>query len=263
MLPFRPKPEEKILMLAAFNNEVPGLNYGFDRLQREGVIPKYVEYTTMIYNENTTKEELKNQMKGYDYIVVISEIAKQAQHSPESWQSNIPQMVVDIANENNQKHVVLSIAKPYDLDRYKNVKSVLLTYGAKGMDPTEKGTDSVKTFCSNIPTSLDIIFGKVTSSGKLPVDVSEVTSTYEYGKAKYPFGHGLTTSIADENPKEDKSNGDEIAKEQNSSNLISTDAVIKSPNTGDRGIFLYVGISIIALVSLIILFVFSRKSNKK
>ncbi|MFM1540029.1 hypothetical protein [Helcococcus ovis] len=72
MLPFRPKPEEKILMLAAFNNEVPGLNYGFDRLQREWVIPKYVEYTTMIYNENTTKEELKNQMKGYYYIVVIS-----------------------------------------------------------------------------------------------------------------------------------------------------------------------------------------------
>ncbi|MFM1514808.1 glycoside hydrolase family 3 protein [Helcococcus ovis] len=114
MLPFRAKPEEKILMLAAFNNEVPGLNYGFDRLQREGVIPKDVKYTTMTYNENTTKEELKNQMKGYDYIVVISEIAKQAQHSPESWQSNIPQMFVDIANENNQKHVILSIAKHYD-----------------------------------------------------------------------------------------------------------------------------------------------------
>lgn len=282
MLPFKPKSGEKVLMLAAYNNEIPGLNYGFDRLQREGIIPKDVEYTTVAYNKTTTKEQLEKQMEGYDYIVVISEIAKQSQLSPESWQSNVPQMVVDIANNNNQNHVVLSIAKPYDLDRYKNAKSLVLAYGAKGMDPTEKGSDPVKTFGPNIPTSLDIIFGKVASSGKLPVDIPEITEDYKYGKIKYPFGYGLVTLINDlndkvvekeketaketgtktetktETKKENEKNHEDIKPEKGDNTPSGN---VLNPETGDRGILPLVGIAMISIIGYLVL-MFMKRKNK-
>lgn len=285
MLPFRPKNEEKVLMLAAYKNEIPGLNYGFDRLQREGIISNDVEYSTVSYNKETTKEQLAEQMKGYNYIVVISEISKQSQLSKDSWQSNVPQMVVDIANDNNQKHVVLSVAKPYDLDRYKNAKAVVLAYGAKGMDPTEKGSDPVKTFGPNIPTSLDVIFGKVASSGKLPVDVPEITEDYKYGKIKYPFDYGLITSLKDIEDKEEtdseettknteketeketkKETKKETEKETEKESKNETEKEkekpsdnVQNPETGDGGILVFIGIAIVSILGFVTLILVKRK----
>lgn len=64
------------------------------------------------------------------------------------------------------------------------------------MDPTEKGKDPVKTFGPNIPFSLDVVFGKVKSTGKLPVDVPGLTEDFEYSdKIAYEVGYGLETKL--------------------------------------------------------------------
>ncbi len=200
-LPLYPTKDESVLLLGAYDNEVPGLVYGFTRLQREGAIPEDTKYEAFRFNENTTREELKSLIDKHDYVVVISEIAAESRLAKDHWLSRVPTDVTELAKEANKKSVVLSIAKPYDLGRYKDADAMVLAYGAKGMDPTEPGQEPSKTFGPNIPTSLDIIFGKVASSGKLPVDVPKLSEDFKYtDETAYEFGYGLVTKLKEDTP---------------------------------------------------------------
>lgn len=200
-LPLYPKAGDKVLIYTPYENEIPGFKYGFEKLQAEGVINKEVVldvFTFENYKENPHEAEdlIKPYAKDYDYIIGVSEIGRAGQLSKDEWLAQIPDMLTSYAKENNKKSTIISIGKPYDLDRYKNSDAHILAYGSKGMDPTEKGKDPVKTFGPNIPFSLDIIFGKVASTGKLPVDVPGLTENYEYNdEIAYKLGYGLETKL--------------------------------------------------------------------
>ena len=200
-LPLYPKAGDKVLIYTPYENEIPGFKYGFEKLQAEGVINKEVVldvFTFENYKENPHEAEdlIKPYAKDYDYIIGVSEIGRAGQLSKDEWLAQIPDMLTSYAKENNKKSTIISIGKPYDLDRYKNSDAHVLAYGSKGMDPTEKGKDPVKTFGPNIPFSLDVIFGKVASTGKLPVDVPGLTDNYEYNdEITYKLGYGLETKL--------------------------------------------------------------------
>lgn len=200
-LPLYPKAGEKVLIYTPYENEIPGFKYGFDKLKAEGVINKEVVldvFTFENYKENPNEAEdlIKRYAKDYDYIIGVSEIGRAGQLSKDDWLAQIPDMLTSYAKENNKKSTIISIGKPYDLDRYKNSDAHVLAYGSKGMDPTEKGKDPLKTFGPNIPFSLDIVFGKVESTGKLPVDVPGLTDNYEYNdEIAYKLGYGLETKL--------------------------------------------------------------------
>ena len=203
-LPMYPKKGEKVLIYTPYENEVPGFNYGFEKLQEEGVIDKDAKldvFTFQNYKDKSKEAEeiLKNYAKEYDYIIAVSEIGRANQLSKNDWLAEIPDMLTTFAKENNKKSAIISIGKPYDLDRYKNSDAHILAYGSKGMDPTEKRKDPVKTFGPNIPYSLDVVFGKVSSKGKLPVDVPELDENFEYtDKIAYEIGYGLETKLRDD-----------------------------------------------------------------
>lgn len=203
-LPMYPKKGEKVLIYTPYENEVPGFNYGFEKLQEEGVIDKDAKldvFTFQNYKDKSKEAEeiLKNYAKEYDYIIAVSEIGRANQLSKNDWLAEIPDMLTTFAKENNKKSAIISIGKPYDLDRYKNSDAHILAYGSKGMDPTEKGKGPVKTFGPNIPYSLDVVFGKVSSKGKLPVDVPELDKNFEYtDKIAYEIGYGLETKLRDD-----------------------------------------------------------------
>ena len=213
-LPLYPSAGEKVLIYTPYENEIPGFKYGFETLQDEGVIDKEVTldvFSFENYKENPKEAEevIKQYAKDYDYIIGVSEIARAGQLNKDDWLAQIPDMLSTYAKENKKKSTIISIGKPYDLDRYKNSDAHVLAYGAKGMDPTEKGKDPTKTFGPNIPFSLDIVFGKVASTGKLPVDVPALTKDYEYkDEIAYKIGYGLETKL-----KEAKT-GDDIDKKE-------------------------------------------------
>lgn len=219
-LPMYPKKGEKVLIYTPYENEVPGFNYGFEKLQEEGVIDKDAKldvFTFQNYKDKSKEAEeiLKNYAKEYDYIIAVSEIGRANQLSKNDWLAEIPDMLTTFAKENNKKTAVISIGKPYDLDRYKNSDAHILAYGSKGMDPTEKGKDPVKTFGPNIPYSLDVVFGKVSSKGKLPVDVPELDENYEYtDKIAYEIGYGLETKLIDDDKTDSNNIGEKNPNEK-------------------------------------------------
>lgn len=249
-LPMYPKKGDKVLIYTPYENEVPGFNYGFEKLQEEGIIDKDAKldvFTFQNYKDKSKEAEeiLKNYAKEYDYIIAVSEIGRANQLSKNDWLAEIPDMLTTFAKENNKKSAIISIGKPYDLDRYKNSDAHILAYGSKGMDPTEKGKDPVKTFGPNIPYSLDVVFGKVSSKGKLPVDVPELDENFEYtDKIAYEIGYGLETKLRDDDKTDSNNIGEKnptekpIVKEKQGNKIRTPRKASKpeNPKTGISGL---------------------------
>ncbi|WP_164828461.1 glycoside hydrolase family 3 protein, partial [Streptococcus sp. DD11] len=194
ILPFKVKSGDRILLLGAYDNELPGLELGVKRLKADGVIPEGVSFETARYSSSTSLDELKGKIDQASHIIVVSEIGRQAQLASDVWLTKVPTEVVDYANAAAKNAVVMSISKPYDAANYPKAKAIVAVYGNKGMDPTE-GLRPDNAFGPNIPAGVEVIFNGQEHIGKLPVDVPAIKDGLMSGtEIAYPIGHGLLYS---------------------------------------------------------------------
>ena len=190
-LPFKIQKGDHVLLLGAFENEVPGLNLGMRRLMADGVLPKDTSFVAKNFTKESTLDSLKEDLEKATHIVVISEIGYEGQLDKDFWRTKIPTEIVHYANTNHKKAAVLSISKPYDVANYPAAKAILAVYGNKGMDPTESLKPD-NAFGPNIPAGVEVIFNGKEHLGTLPVDIPKIVdgkmSETEYA---YRIGHGL------------------------------------------------------------------------
>lgn len=213
-LPMKPLQGENVLLLAAFDNEMQALQYGFTRLQKEGIIDSGAAYRVMEYTGSSGKKNeekikaIKEAMKTADFVVTVSELGGENQLKPTHW---ICGTVDDIIAEGKALGVptaVVSIGHPYDAARYPLADAMVLAYESSGMELGADG-EPIGAYGPNIPTSLDIVFGAVEPVGKLPVDVMGIDEQYNYtNEIVLPLGTGITDletvsgEIVIENPAE-------------------------------------------------------------
>jgi len=191
VLPFKVKSGDRILLLAAYDDEVPGLELGVKRLIADGVIPAGVTYEALNYSKTTKLEDLKGKIDQATHLVLISEIGRQSQLASDFWLTRVPTEVVDYANETGKQAAIMSISKPYDVANYPNVKAIVAVYGNKGMDPTES-LKPENAFGPNIPAGVEVIFNGQNHVGKLPVNVPSIKDgIMSETEVAYPIGHGL------------------------------------------------------------------------
>ena len=191
VLPLNPKADEKVLLLGAYDNELPGMELGMRRLIAEGVLPENVQYESIRYNSATTIDDLKSAIDSSDYVIVISEVGSAAQLLGDHWLTRVPTEVIDYANEAGKDSVVMSTSKPYDVANYPNAKAIVAVYGNKGMDPTEALRPDA-AFGPNIPAGIDVIFRGREAEGELPVDVPVIVDhVMDTTQIAYPIGYGL------------------------------------------------------------------------
>ena len=206
VLPFCPVEGQRVLLVAAYENECPGMELAMRRLVAEGHVPEGVAYKAVCYAGDDTGEEaveaaaqrLETLVSQYDFAVVISEVNSTARLSasvPSFGSAYVPMRVVAAAQAAGVPAAVMSIAKPYDVALYPQDCPVVTVYGNKGMDPTEAFAPS-NAFGPNIPAGVEAIFGGHAITGKLPVDVfapatsSDGTPYVDTGQVVYPFGAG-------------------------------------------------------------------------
>lgn len=201
ILPLNPKEGEKVLLVAPYDNELPGMRFGLNRLIKEGKVNSVQLDNYCYLRENEMTDELKSKIDEADYIVVLSEMSNYTNLDSTHWITAIPNAVTDYANKLNKDSVVVSIGKPYDVAAHNNSKAEVIAYGYKGMDPTEAdgGLSPVKAFGPNIPAAIEVIFGAAEAAGTLPVSIPTVdengvanlkVSAFEYG-----FGITNLTSL--------------------------------------------------------------------
>ena len=157
-LPFKVQKGDHVLLLGAFENEVPGLNLGMRRLIADGVLPKDTSFVAKNFTKESTLDSLKEDLEKATHIVVISEIGYEGQLDKDFWRTKIPTEIVN---------------------------------GNKGMDPTESLKPD-NAFGPNIPAGVEVIFNGKEHLGTLPVDIPKIVdgkmSETEYA---YRIGHGL------------------------------------------------------------------------
>jgi beta-N-acetylhexosaminidase len=195
-LPLNPKEGEKVLLVAPYDNELPGMKFGVTRLIAEGKLPS-VELDTYNYNKQSVmSEELKAKINSADYVVVISEMGNYSHLAPTHWITAIPNEVTNYANDLNKDSVIVSVGKPYDVAAHPDSKAEVVAYGYKGMDPTEAdgGLTPVKAFGPNIPAAMEVIFGGAEAKGTLPVSIPAINEdgTVNLEKELYSYGYGIT-----------------------------------------------------------------------
>ena len=190
-LPFKVQTGDHVLLLGAFENEVPGLNLGMRRLIADGVLPKDTSFVAKNFTKESTLDSLKEDLEKATHIVVISEIGYEGQLDKDFWRTKIPTEIVNYANTNHKKAAVLSISKPYDVANYPTAKAILAVYGNKGMDPTESLKPD-NAFGPNIPAGVEVIFNGKEHLGTLPVDIPKIVDgKMSETEHAYRIGHGL------------------------------------------------------------------------
>lgn len=192
LLPLKPQAGEKILLIGAYSNEMPALQYGITKLMKEGVVNDNVQYQTINYNGMKDLTAIQDKLDWADRIISITEITSAAAMKATAWQTIMPLKISEYAKNAGKEIALISIGKPYDAVAFPDAPAMVTAYASKGMDVTEAGQEPSATYGPNIPAAIDILFGAASANGTLPVDVYALNEDRTYSDTiALPFGYGL------------------------------------------------------------------------
>ena len=188
-LPFKPKKNDKVLVLAPFANQVEAMTRSIQELKDK---KKEVKVTGYAFSGKSFNEEVAAMIDDADYVITGSYVVKNdpvvndgaiddSVQDSSKWATAFPRAVMKDAEAKNKEFVLMSLRNPYDAANFEEAKAVLAVYGFKGYS---NGTYRQP----NIPAGIKTIFGESKPKGKLPVDIPSVTHPEEI---LYKFGHGL------------------------------------------------------------------------
>lgn len=206
VLPFRPAAGDHVLLVAAWKNEMPGMDFSMRRMQAEGRIPADVTWKTVNYVEDfdyvadAAVEGLEKMLDGVTHAVIISEISRIGSlqtEKPDIYSGYVPAKFAELCAKRDIPVAVMSISQPYDVALYDVAPAVCAVFGYVGMDPTE-GLAPSRAFGPNVPAGIEVIFGAHAAQGAMPVDIpcvivgEEGAPSFDLGAIKYPLGFGIS-----------------------------------------------------------------------
>jgi beta-N-acetylhexosaminidase len=102
--------------------------------------------------------------------------------------------IIECVHKHGGKAIVISYNLPYDVARYQSADAIVIAYSPKAMKelPDESAAE-IKQYGPNVPAAFYMLFAAdETVTGRLPVDIPELNSEYEYtDKILYQRGYGL------------------------------------------------------------------------
>ncbi|MDD3333958.1 MAG: glycoside hydrolase family 3 protein [Eubacteriales bacterium] len=189
MLPIRLKEGDKLLLIAAYGNELTSMRFAVERLMKEGKLPA-VELETYSYQSCTAVEsELQMLIDSADAVVLDSEISSVARLAPDNWQSDMPVFIVDALNKRGIPYCDVSMHLVQDAALLTQARGLVAAYNPSGMSDTAS-TDSSYAYGPNLPAAIDVIFGAGQAQGTLPVTVYALNELREIqlDQVLYPCG---------------------------------------------------------------------------
>ena len=272
VLPFKPTENQNIVLVAAYENETPGMEYAMSKMISQKTIPN-VNYETCYYNDGSSVEEILNTVSGADYVIVLSEMNSNEDIAQGSLNTYVPTSVMNYCKENNIKCVVVSVGKPYDTANYKDAQALMAAYGCNGMNPedTDGSQPATYTYGPNILAAVEVAFGYKNPYGTLPVDIPAVLSDGSMYEANLVFKKGDGLLFAGTvRPAEAATQPAATEDEKATAPSNGSDPVNSFMNTlQNSGYFLIVACLLAAALVVIIIIIAvavkggKKKSNKK
>ncbi|MEH3001373.1 glycoside hydrolase family 3 protein [Bacillus pumilus] len=190
-LPFKPKKNNKILVMAPYEDQTKAMSVTIDSLIKQKKI-KPVRIQSYAFADKTFTKETAKLIQDADYVITGSYVVQNDPavndgviddnvQDPKKWATAFPRAVMKETAAQNKKMVIMSLRNPYDAANFEEADALLAVYGFKGYSNGQFNQP-------NIPAGLKVIFGAASPKGKLPVDIPSVTHP---NQTLYPFGYGL------------------------------------------------------------------------
>ncbi|WHY59029.1 glycoside hydrolase family 3 protein [Peribacillus simplex] len=190
-LPFKPKKNDEVLILAPFDDQVESMSRSISELADKKKIKK-VQITGMSFSGKSFSNQVARLIDESDFVITGSYIVKNdpavndgviddSIQDSSKWATAFPRAVMNHAKKKDKEFVLMSLRNPYDVANFEEAKAVLAVYGFKGYS-------NGRYRQPNIPAGISTIFGESKPKGTLPVDIPSVTKP---DQSLYKFGYGL------------------------------------------------------------------------
>jgi beta-N-acetylhexosaminidase len=187
-LPFKPKKHDRILILAPFTDQIEAMKRSIRQIKKL----KDVSIDTYSFSGQVMNDDVKAKIDQADYVITGSYVVQNDPvvedgviddgiKDPSKWATVFPRAAMNYAKEKKKKFVLMSLRNPYDAANFEEADALIAVYGFKGYT-------NGRFRQPNIPAGINVIFGKATPKGKLPVDIPSVTNP---GDILFDYGYGL------------------------------------------------------------------------
>lgn len=188
-LPFKPKKNDKVLVLAPFADQVEAMTRSIHELSGKN---KKISVSGYAFSGKSFNEEVAAMIDEADYVITGSYVVKNdpavndgviddSVQDSSKWATAFPRAVMKDAHIKDKEFVLMSLRNPYDAANFEEADAVLAVYGFKGYSNGAYRQP-------NIPAGIRTIFGESKPNGKLPVDIPSVINP---DQILYQLGHGL------------------------------------------------------------------------
>ncbi|MEZ9233169.1 glycoside hydrolase family 3 protein [Vibrio amylolyticus] len=184
VLPIDPSAVSNILVISDEGSRNALVSKYLNVVKKEtGNHPMFIsEIKTPLLEDNLNADELRRTISKSDLIIMST--YNLTGHAIDA------QKVVDIANAEGKKLVMVSTRNPYDIAHVDNVKANIAIYGITGFDVTNNDRNSLE---ANISSGIRTLFLDPKTelplnapTGSLPVEIKG-----DNGDVLYPFGHSV------------------------------------------------------------------------
>ena len=191
------KRNQSIVLLAAYEDELPALRYAIGRLQEEGKLPPGSSVRYLCYAD-VTASQLGSRIGAADYVFAVSELYRAAALNP---YVTVGGMYAKLDAALSHTHAVggkfiqLSCHLPYDAARLTGADAVLICWSDRGMSEDPRNAENgVSTYGPNIPAAVYLAFDASGGpTGRLPVNIPKLTADFDYSDTLlYRRGFGLS-----------------------------------------------------------------------
>lgn len=192
-LPLEVKGGQHIVAFSPYASEARSATFALTRMQSEGTIPSDVTFEVITFDDSTTDQTILDAVGRSDAIVAFSTLYNADELKPTNTTSRVVDRVIAYAHDQEKRTIVLSAGLPYDAARYPDADGMVLGYNPRGTLALSTDNQPMGTYGPNIPAAFDVIFGKVSPSGTLPVDIMKLDENHQFtSEVLHPIGYGIT-----------------------------------------------------------------------
>lgn len=193
VLPLAAQPGMRFLLSGMNTGQTNMLAHAYNLLESEGYIPADAEVSVIDGSWAEGYPQIYESLEDTDVLILTDSMY--SADLIDTYNYGLIPAVTDLirtAHEYGVSVIVISCALPYDLPLLREADALLAVYNQTGLPDCDDAFNPLGAYGPNLAGAMDVIFGKVSPKGKLPVDIPAIEDGTFTDQNTYSRGDGLT-----------------------------------------------------------------------
>jgi beta-N-acetylhexosaminidase len=177
VIPYKAVEGAQITILSPNQQQSNAMGFACERLTREGILPESTSNLVISEDYGKNYRAADDAIAGSS-LVIVSTIMFNGNDIDFNQSSVVSNMVLLLEHAKNLGIPVVAVSTglPYDTPLLAEADSILCTYNWVGAPVIDESWNPTQAYAESLPAALDVIFGKVQATGKLPVNIYEIAN---------------------------------------------------------------------------------------